>query len=303
LATIEEWSQTHHEQLETIDVKFTDLLLKAESRSAVPIDHEWSPTLDTHSLIYYYWTLKIDGLRNNINIKQKVKELEEKIPKDAIKQNLSTTNPIIQMRHARRNLINSRLQADELRDKHHTILHAKLIDERKITEAHAIQQRQNKERRRRCWRTLQILRKGSRSSGGITHVLKRSPINPNIIERIQEQQQLDPTLLNRNIDHFAQADGTPFTTDLLIDLIGLDGCSEEALKIIQGDTDPSLFLLPKYPKLLLGELRKTRTTIPLNMSIDDMCNGFQNGEKTRLHHHLGNIWVSTKPWSTHGNTT
>jgi hypothetical protein len=163
------------------------------------------------------------------------------------------------VKHARRSPINSRIQSEDLRDKHHTILHDQLIAEGKITEAQAIQQRKNKERRRRCWRTLPIIRKGSRATGGITHVLKRLATNPTILERIHEQHILNPALLDRNIEHFAQADGTPFTTETLVDLIGNDGCSQQALQILHGNIPT---LLPKYPRLLLSKLRKTRNTIP-----------------------------------------
>jgi hypothetical protein len=82
---------------------------------------------------------------------------------------------------------------------------------------------------------------------------------------------LDPTLLHRNISHFSQADGTPFTTELLIDLIGEDGCSNKALEILEGNVPSSL---QKYPKLLLSEMKKARDTLPLNMTLDDMCHGF-----------------------------
>jgi hypothetical protein len=47
--------------------------------------------------------------------------------------------------------------------------------------------------------------------------------------------------------------------------------SPYALEILDGNVPDHI---PKYPKLLLAELRKSRNTIPLDMTINDMCTGF-----------------------------
>jgi hypothetical protein len=166
------WTSKQHEHLEKIDEEFTQILLLAESQSSVPTGYSWSTTLDSHSRIYNYWSIKIRGISNNINIRNKLQEIEQQIPINVLHHNLRSTNPIVQLRHARRNLINSRLQSDDLRENHHTILHDRLISEEKLSKAKAIQQQKNKERRRRCWRTFRILKTGPRATGGITHVLK-----------------------------------------------------------------------------------------------------------------------------------
>jgi hypothetical protein len=258
--------------LVSIDVEFTKILLSAETQSSVPSGHSWSPTLDTHSLIYNYWFIKIHGIRSNIETNLQLKEIEQQLPDQAVYQHLTTTNPIKQIRHARCNLINSRLQSEDLRDSRHTIIHDRLINEGKLSKAAAVLQQRNKERRRRCWRTFKILKTGGRSTSGLTHVLKRSTTNPEVIERIQAQHSLDTTLLDRNISHFAQAHGTPFTTESLIEIIGEDGCSNQAFEILEGQVPDHL---QKFPKLLLQELRQTRPTLPLNMTLEDMCQGFK----------------------------
>jgi hypothetical protein len=57
----------------------------------------------------------------------------------------------------------------------------------------------------------------------------------------------------------------------LTDLLGEDGCSGAALRILEGIVPCDLL---KYSKLLFSELQKTRQPIPLNMSFEEMCNGF-----------------------------
>jgi hypothetical protein len=68
IGATQEWSQTQHDKLEQIDQEFTAILLEAESKCSVPIEYPWSPTLDKHSVIYSYWSLKIRGFKNDINI-------------------------------------------------------------------------------------------------------------------------------------------------------------------------------------------------------------------------------------------
>jgi hypothetical protein len=60
----------------------------------------------------------------------------------------------------------------------------------------------------------------SRTSG-ITHVLVSEISGKETnLRRIYEKPDIDNTLLHRNIEHIAQADGTPFTTSPLLELIG-----------------------------------------------------------------------------------
>jgi hypothetical protein len=77
-------------------------------------------------------------------------------------QGLNTTNVIIQLRHARRTLINSRLQSEEIRDKHLEVRQETLIEQGSISEATAIRQKQSRERQRSCWRILKALKSGTK---------------------------------------------------------------------------------------------------------------------------------------------
>jgi hypothetical protein len=74
---------------------------------------------------------------------------------------------------------------------------------------------------------------------------------------IQDKDSLDQILLQKNIDHFKHAQETPFAQQSMIDLIGTDGCSHEAIKIIESQVPKNI---PKYPKLYLAMLSKARET-------------------------------------------
>jgi hypothetical protein len=83
---------------------------------------------------------------------------------------------------------------------------------------------------------------------------------------------MDTTLLQQNINHFKQADGTPLTKSPFLDLIGEDGCAEGALQILEGNIPPQT---PKYATMLFKHMKKVRPTLTIHMTFQNMCQGFQ----------------------------
>jgi hypothetical protein len=126
-----------------------------------------------------------------------------------------------------------------------------------------------------------------RSQGGLTHILIPQA-DSDTFQRVYEKEHIDESLLHRNIEHFSQADGTPFTTSPLIDIVGEDGCSPTALQILEGKIPPGL---PNITTLLLQKLQRVREPISLEFSFHDMCQGFSRWrEKTTTspsNKHLG----------------
>jgi hypothetical protein len=56
-----QWTLGHHNDLEQIDITFTEMLLQSESKCTIPSDYPWSPTLHKASLIYQYWCTVFHG--------------------------------------------------------------------------------------------------------------------------------------------------------------------------------------------------------------------------------------------------
>ena len=58
---------------------------------------------------------------------------------------------------------------------------------------------------------------------------------------VTDSEELVALLLERNADHLRQSvtDGTPFTTQLLLELFGLYGTTDAADKILSGEFDLS----------------------------------------------------------------
>jgi hypothetical protein len=146
-----------------------------------------------------------------------------------------------------------------------------------MSKAKALQQKLYPEQQRRCWQLLRNNIHGSKSSGGISHVVIPIPNDPNDndaiqqYERIQTKNEMDTTLLKQNINHFKQADGTPFTRSPLLDIIGEDGCAEGALKILD-DSIPEQ--TPKYATMLFKHMARVRPKLNINMNFMNMCQGF-----------------------------
>jgi hypothetical protein len=131
-----------------------------------------------------------------------------------------------------------------------------------MQKADAIRHKRNRENQRKCWQLLRTIIHGNKTSGGISHVL--IPLPPDINtpkeqtppQRIQTKQDMDNVLIDRNIDHFAQAHGTPFTISPLLDLFGTDGCTEAALSVLDGNIPTTV---PHYSKLILQEILFSQT--------------------------------------------
>lgn len=272
LQETENWTNQEHRELESIDIQFTEILLQSEAACAPPSEYPWSPTLHLASTIYQYWKTKLHGNKNNIDVAEQLEQLVQQLPTDAVYQNCKGRSTIKQLKHARKTLINSRIKAQDLRNEHLELLQEISIEDGNIARASAIRQLANKERQARCWRMFKTLRQGTKSTRGISHIL--IPVtqgHQTSFREIYQKDEVDENLLHRNIEHFSQADGTPFTISPLIDIIGEDGCSPLALQILEGNIPPGL---PKYPTLLLQKLTRVRDPIPLHFSMQDMCEGF-----------------------------
>jgi hypothetical protein len=182
-----------------------------------------------------------------------------------------------QLLYARKALIDARNNSYQRRQHFLDHIQCQSIDAGKTSQANITQQIKKAEQKRFCWNTFKLLRIGPQSSVGFTHILLPDGNNPNKYTQIQTKSLLDSFLLQRNIDHFQQASGTPFTTPDLIAYTGEDGCHENTTDILIGTVRNDL---PKYVKLLLQQFKSSNKTIDITFSFHDMCNGFMKWVNT-----------------------
>lgn len=82
---------------------------------------------------------------------------------------------------------------------------------------------------------------------------------------------MNKRLYDRNRIHFKQAHSTPCTTPEVIQHIGTSGLTQEAQAILEGHIPPNT---PGYSRVIFQELNHPCQPVPLEMSLDDMIQGF-----------------------------
>jgi hypothetical protein len=193
------WTQQHHKILEDIDQQFTNVLLNAEQAIAIPIQHPWSINFDVASSLYSYWLLKVIGNQNNIIVSKQLETIASKLNNIDIYHQDKNRRPLLQMRLARKTLINCRIESESNRNKQINIQHDILIQQGKMALADALRLKITREQQRKCWKMLRNIIHCDKTTGGISHVLIPPPTNqmPNKPpSRIQGKNDLDPTQLN-----------------------------------------------------------------------------------------------------------
>jgi hypothetical protein len=163
------WTQQHHQLLEEIDTTFTSTLLNAEQAIAVPSQYSWSVELDNASSLYSYWLLKVTSNKNNITITKQLDTIARKLKYIDIYQNDKNRKPLLQMRLARKTLINCRLNSEDKRDQQLIIEHDIIVESGQMTLANALRLKINREQQRKCWKLLRSIISGEKTTGGISH--------------------------------------------------------------------------------------------------------------------------------------
>jgi hypothetical protein len=105
-------------------------------------------------------------------------------------------------------------------------------------------------------------------------------------------------LLMRNIQHFGQADQTPFGMSPLIDVMEYEGINKAVPNMISNKVLPDeLNNQPEYVRKLLEKLCYGNNLPPINKDItfEEFCSGLKIGEKElQRPHQVADTWDTTK---------
>jgi hypothetical protein len=135
--------------------------------------------------------------------------------------------------------------------------------------AQAIATIQRAERRSKCFKKFHIITKPPRTMGGIAHAIHTNSTGTQI--RIQQKNELNDILRQRNQEHFAQAHGTPFTVPPLSRELLFSGVSSQGRAILNGKyNNPEC---PTSAKLIIAELAQIRPELPHTMPFHAMITG------------------------------
>jgi hypothetical protein len=83
---------------------------------------------------------------------------------------------------------------------------------------------------------------------------------------ISDPQEVEQAIIRRNIKHFGQADGTPFTSQALIDIFGRDGDSKATEELLQGKL-PKIDHLPEAVQRILKKISENPCTEPIDTEV------------------------------------
>jgi hypothetical protein len=91
------------------------------------------------------------------------------------------------------------------------------------------------------------------------------------MRRISDPEEVENALIERNIKHFSQAKGTPFTTTEVIEIFGIDGNSEATDDLINGKI-PNISHLPERVQQILRKIAENPPAeeISTEVSEDEM---------------------------------
>jgi hypothetical protein len=145
-----------------------------------------------------------------------------------------------------------------------------MVLEGEKTKAQAIATISRSEHRARCFRKFHLFTKPPRTHGGLAYVIQTNEAGAE--RRIQHPCELETTLLHRNRLHFAQAQGTPFTTPPLCNSLTFSGVSPLGASILNGDRLPP-DIQPNV-RAILTERKQVRPTLSHTISFQAMIAGF-----------------------------
>jgi hypothetical protein len=109
------------------------------------------------------------------------------------------------------------------------------------------------------------------------------------------RQEILDRLLTRNISHFGQAQGTPFTTNPLLSRFGYHGMSIHGTKLSQSGTIPSgIDNISTATRDVIERKSPDILYIPIYFRTNHLSLPSKNGRKQRQHHPWADILVITR---------
>jgi hypothetical protein len=289
--------QEYCNELNKVDDLITQIMLKGEKAHCTkkhPV--MWSPAILHSCLMVKYWTIKLKAGRRNMNVAPQLEAILAKLPEShaAVIRN-NTATPLIALtkeKETQKRLFQEHyeLRAEYLKEKQ-----TESSDAGEEAKAQEIQQLQRREELRKDYRELRAIFHPDRSSG-ISHLEIHDPAT-GAVTKITDPTDIESTLIDRNIQHFGQAQGTPFTTGQLQELLGYEGDGAIMEGIVNGELPAQLANNGDDAMILIRKLSSggRLPTICADITVDEFKAAFRKwSEKTSTSpsgRHLGHYKV------------
>ena len=275
--------------IEHIDKKFTEIKLKCERKSAQRFRHPWSPTLNAANRRHSFWSIWLSEVQLNTKAKHNRKEKSindrkrvnfmrqrEKYADDTNKEFIhKCTKPIINanLKKVKAELRRLREEAAKRRDEFLTLQVETYNKQGEKHKAKGVASLQKREHKRKMFRKLTRLM-GKVKSGGLDHILQTTSEGT---KRISDRDEMYMKLIERNIAHFSQSDGTPMTEEPMRTLLGSTATNSFCNDILNGTIDLQGLSINEATKAILNNLKKPKDhgNIDIDITGDDVMNGYK----------------------------
>ncbi|KAL7559678.1 hypothetical protein ACA910_002387 [Epithemia clementina (nom. ined.)] len=211
------------QQLDKIQNDITCGMLAAEKKCGATGRHPWSPILVQARQKLLYWGLWRLELRLHRDFSLQRTAIQQKIQWTTIPHftRPPTLNTIKKLQsEARLQVRSCEKKAQALRDDFLAERAAHWADLHNTSAAGILRTLQAAETERTMFAKLRLLRGGT-AMGGLSALKVPDDADPSADwQLIVDQNEITTRLIQRNNDHFGQANGTPFTVQPLLDIIG-----------------------------------------------------------------------------------
>jgi hypothetical protein len=274
---------------EGVDQDIFRASIHAEKQVAKNFGPPWSVELHQASLQATYWRIALSGYRTHRAVEAVLEVLAKQIdwaPELPPPPAMSVTDIQQQLRQIQATLKKIRQKASSLR--------SDMLQEPAAAEALAgnnattniLRQLERAEATKACFSLLRKYLKPC-SNGGLAKV--QVPDGPDeqgteTFKDISEPDEIYRLILDRNFQHFGQANGTPFTVAPLKDWLGKAGETEIGQAITKGELKPTLEH-PQFPETqvvldLLQPFDPPATTISAQVTSSNFKNFFTKWKET-----------------------
>ena len=284
--------------LNLLDKAITQIMLQSEQKYAEDPLKRWltNETIQQLYSILKYWQIKISEVKNKKDFSGPLnnirKNIKEKYYDHLLQYNESPKKGLSTIKQELTK--EKKLKLQEIRDQE-AAESAMIAQAENTSETNIQQKRAQVKYTRSVFANLKSRFKQKHGHGIQSVIVPRNdPQEENQYRTITEPKEVEETLIHRNIKHFGQAQGTPFTAHDITNDFGYTGVTEQATQLIQGrDVDSLLNKIGQGEKLILQQLNdgENSQTIDINISYKEFTNGFkkwrENTSTSPSGRHLG----------------
>ena len=269
-------------ELNTIDKSITEIMLQADKKVGKDPLHQSvrSQQISELQKLLRYWQITVSGIKNEKDFSNVLQTLADKISPGIIeKMNERGRTPTTNLIKTKELL--SQARKDQIQNwKEEAFAEIALIASAERISPITVQKTQrNTTNTRRIFAILRDRFKPRLSRGLTSLIVPDGQQNDNALYKtIHDQQEIENLLIARNIAHFGQAQGSPFTTSPIVDKIGYKGTNNFSAKIIRGDDiSPELHNMTGGLKEIIKILNIGKHTPKFSINIDqeEFMSGFR----------------------------